>query len=30
MKTCGEYREMYDLQSQYYKKTDAADDGVFA
>ncbi|HJD32072.1 MAG TPA: ABC transporter ATP-binding protein/permease [Candidatus Eisenbergiella stercorigallinarum] len=30
MKTCGEYREMYDLQSQYYKKTDGLDAGAFA
>ena len=30
MKTCGEYREMYDLQSQYYRKTDGTDAAAFA
>ena len=30
MKNCGEYREMYDLQSQYYKKSQESPAGAFA
>ena len=30
MKNCGEYREMYDLQSQYYKKPQESPAGAFA
>lgn len=30
MRTCGEYREMYDLQSQYYKKPQESPAGAFA